>query len=137
MDVRAYPAGRWRITYVDTRPRYADPYQFRQPDDIHHLFKRAGLVIRGQSLFDGLLSLLTQPAFYFVMAIYGFSAFLWVCILSCIPLSQAYPWAAAGVAIVPLLGWCVFGERVGPLFWFGVALILVSILITQYASQTS
>jgi hypothetical protein len=66
------------------------------------MFKRVGLGMRGQALFDGLLSLLVQPAFYFVMAIYGFSAFLWVWILSRIPLSQAYPWVAAGVAIVPL-----------------------------------
>ena len=98
------------------------------------MFKRVGLVIRGQPLFDGLLSLLTQPAFYFVLGIYGFSAFLWVWILSRIPLSQAYPWVATGVAIVPLLGWYVFDEHVGPLFWFGVALILAGISMTQYAA---
>lgn len=101
------------------------------------MFKHVGLVIRDRPVVDGLLSLLTQPAFYSVMTLYAFSAFLWVWILSRVPLSQAYPWAAAGVAIVPLLGWYVFGERVGTLFWFGVMLILTGISITQYASQST
>lgn len=101
------------------------------------MFKRVGLAIRDRPLADGLLTLLGQPAFYVVLIIYGFSTLLWIWILSRIPLSQAYPWVAAGVAVVPLLGMYVFGEHVGPLFWLGVALIAVGIIVTQYACQTN
>jgi drug/metabolite transporter (DMT)-like permease len=41
------------------------------------------------------------------------------------------------MAISPVLGLYGFGEWVVPLFWFGVAVILVGIFITQYASQSS
>jgi multidrug transporter EmrE-like cation transporter len=97
------------------------------------MFKQVGLAIRA----DGLLSLFCQPALYAALGIYGFSTILWIWILSRISLSQAYPWVAAGMAIVPLSGWYVFGERVDPLFWVGVGLILAGIMITQYAGQPS
>jgi multidrug transporter EmrE-like cation transporter len=48
---------------------------------------------------------------------------------------QAYPWVAVGTIIVPLLGWLQFGERVAPVFWLGVALIIAGVGVTQYASQ--
>jgi drug/metabolite transporter (DMT)-like permease len=50
---------------------------------------------------------------------------------------QAYPWVAANMAIVPLIGWFAFGERVTPVFWLGVVLILAGILLTQLATRTS
>jgi hypothetical protein len=45
-------------------------------------------------------------------------------------LSQAYPWVASGVAIVPLLSRFVFIKRVGSLCWFEVALIYAEKMIT-------
>ena len=101
------------------------------------MFKRVGLAIRGQPPVDGLVSLLAKPAFYIVLIIYGFSTLLWVWILSRMPLSQAYPWVAVGMAIVPLLGWYVFGEQVRSLFWLGIVLIFIGIIITQYACQSN
>jgi multidrug transporter EmrE-like cation transporter len=97
------------------------------------LFKHVGLAIRGQSLTESLYAMARQPAFYGALALYGVSTLLWVWILSRVPLTQAYPWVAAGVAIVPLLGWLTFGERVTPMFWFGVAFIIAGILLTQFA----
>ena len=35
------------------------------------------------------------------------------------------------------IGWYVFGERVGPLFWLEVSLIRTGIMITQYACQSN
>ena len=99
------------------------------------LFKQVGLAMRGHSIVDGLLLLARQPALYVALVIYGFSTILWIWILSRVPLMQAYPWVAVGVALVPLLGSYVFGERVAPIFWLGVALILVGMLLTQYASE--
>jgi drug/metabolite transporter (DMT)-like permease len=101
------------------------------------LFKHVGLAMRGRPLLDGLLMMARQPALYAALAIYGLATLLWIWILSRVPLMQAYPWVAATMAIVPLLGWFIFGERVGPIFWLGIALILVGMLLTQLAVQTS
>jgi multidrug transporter EmrE-like cation transporter len=99
------------------------------------LFKRVGLVLQNQPFFDGFLLAIRQPTLYAALTLYGFSTPLWIWILSRVPLSQAYPWVTAGMAVVPLLGWYAFGESVAPLFWLGFALILVGISITQYSSQ--
>lgn len=101
------------------------------------LFKQVGLSIRDQSLVGALLSTLREPAFYAAISLYGFSTLLWIWILSRVPLTQAYPWVAAGVAIVPLLGWWVFGERVSPTFWVGVLLIVIGIIVTQYSTNAA
>src|SRR5271165_2850295 len=100
------------------------------------MFKQVGLGIRGRPLVGGVLYLLGSRTFYIVVLIYVLSTFLWIWILSRVPLSQAYPWVAIGMAIVPLLGWYVFGERVEPLFWLGVSLILAGVIVTQYASTS-
>lgn len=97
------------------------------------LFKQVGLSIRDQSLVDGVLSALRQPALYAALSLYGLATLLWIWILSRVPLTQAYPWVAAGVVIVPLLGLWVFGERVSFTFWVGVVLIVIGIVITQYS----
>ncbi len=97
------------------------------------LFKQTGLAIRGQPLLDAMLSLARQPALYAALTIYAGATLLWVWILSRVPLMQAYPWVAAGMALVPIMAWRVFGERVTPFFWLGVAMILGGIVVTQYA----
>jgi drug/metabolite transporter (DMT)-like permease len=43
----------------------------------------------------------------------------------------------ASTLLVMRIGWYVFGERVGPLFWLEVVLILAGIMITQYACQSN
>jgi multidrug transporter EmrE-like cation transporter len=101
------------------------------------MFKRVGLSIRGRPPLDSVFDILGHPMFYLVLLIYGFCTFLWIWILSRVPLAQAYPWVAIGVAIVPLMGWYVFGERIEPIFWLGVLLILFGIIITQLASNSS
>jgi drug/metabolite transporter (DMT)-like permease len=35
------------------------------------------------------------------------------------------------------LGWNIFGERIEPAFWLAVSLIVLGIIITQFASQSS
>jgi len=99
------------------------------------LFKKAGLAMRGLPLRDGLLGLAQLPAFYAALVLYGVATLLWVWLLSRVTLMQAYPWVAAGVVIVPLLGAAVFGERVAASYWIGAALIVAGIVITQYAAR--
>jgi drug/metabolite transporter (DMT)-like permease len=95
------------------------------------LFKQAGLAMQARSVAEGFALVLRLPSFYAALTLYGLATLLWVWILSRVPLALAYPWVAAGVVIVPLLSWWVYGERVNLTFWFGAALIVVGILITQ------
>jgi drug/metabolite transporter (DMT)-like permease len=99
------------------------------------LFKHVGLAMRDRPLLDGLELMVRQPALYAALAIYGLTTLLWVWILSRVPLMQAYPWIAATTVIVPVLGWSIFGERVAPIFWVGLALILVGMLLTQLGAK--
>jgi multidrug transporter EmrE-like cation transporter len=97
------------------------------------LFKKVGLSVRGLAVRDGLLAAAHEPALYAALALYGGATLLWIWILSRVPLSQAYPWVAVGTAIVPFLGWYWYDERLSPVFWVGVALIMVGILVIQYS----
>jgi len=69
------------------------------------------------------------------LILYAAATLLWIWILSRVNLSLAYPWVAVGMVIVPLLGWLVFGERVGSIFWLGVAFIVIGVGLTQYAAS--
>jgi multidrug transporter EmrE-like cation transporter len=95
------------------------------------LFKKVGLSMRGLPVRDGLLAVAREPALYAALTLYGGATLLWIWILSRVPLSQAYPWVAVGTAIVPCLGWYLYGERLSPGFWVGVALIMAGILVIQ------
>ncbi len=91
--------------------------------------------MRGLPFVDGLIAVACAPALYAALTLYGFATLLWIWILSRVPLSQAYPWAAVGMVIVPLLGWYLYGERIAPVFWVGVALIAAGIFVIQYGTQ--
>ena len=99
------------------------------------MFKQLGLAIQGQSAIQGLLLLLRHPNLYIAVAIYGGATLLWIWILSRVPLIQAYPWVALCMVMVPLIGRYYFDERVGSIFWLGLAFILAGVLLTQFASQ--
>ena len=99
------------------------------------LFKKVGLAIAGQPLAKAVLVMLRDPVLYAALALYGLATLLWIWLLSRVPLSQAYPWVAFGTVIVPLLGWYLFGERLAPGFWVGVALIVAGIALVQYSHQ--
>lgn len=101
------------------------------------LFKYVGLSVRGLAPADAFLAAIAQPQLYAALMLYGVATVLWIWILSRVPLSQAYPWVAVGVFLVPLLGWWFFGERPGPIFWLGVLVTIGGVVLTQYGSQSS
>lgn len=100
------------------------------------LFKRVGLSLQGHAGLEGLLTVLREPSLYLALATYGFATLLWIWILSRVTLIQAYPWVSLGTVVVPLLGWLIFGERVAPVFWVGVAFIILGVGLTQYGGAT-
>jgi drug/metabolite transporter (DMT)-like permease len=97
-------------------------------------FKSVGLILRGHSGMEAIALALRAPSLYLALFLYGGATLLWIWILSRVSLSQAYPWVAVGMVVVPLLGWLVFGERVAPVFWLGVAFIVVGVALTQYGA---
>lgn len=99
------------------------------------LFKKVALAFRGHVGTETVSFILMQPTLYAALTIYGLSTVLWIWILTRVPLMQAYPWVAIVIAIVPVLGHYVFGERVTPSFWAGIALMLLGLLLTQRASN--
>ena len=100
------------------------------------LFKHVGLAMQGKPLIEGFLAVARAPALYVALSVYGVSTLLWIWILSRIPLSQAYPWVAVGLGVVPLLASAVFNEKLGAVYWVGIGFVIVGVLITQYAGQT-
>jgi drug/metabolite transporter (DMT)-like permease len=99
------------------------------------LFKQVGLAMKGLSMVDSFAAAARSPALYAALFLYGGSTLLWIWLLSRLTLSQAYPWAAIGVAIVPLLARLVFGERVAGMYWIGIVFVVVGMLLTQYAAS--
>jgi undecaprenyl phosphate-alpha-L-ara4N flippase subunit ArnE len=99
------------------------------------LFKGAGLAIQGRPLADGLWTLMMLPSLYTALALYGIATVIWIYILSFVPLIEAYPWIAVSTIAVPLIGLFYYGERVGVLFWVGMALIVAGLLLTQIGTQ--
>lgn len=99
------------------------------------LFKQVGLTIRGQLPARVLNLLVSNTTFYLALALYGVATLFWIWLLSRVPLTQAYPWAALAIAIVPLLSIMVFGETVRPLYWLGIILIAAGVIVTQYGLE--
>lgn len=95
------------------------------------LFKKVGLGLRGRTMGEGMVQLLFSPTLYIALLLYGAATVLWIWILSRVPLSQAYPFVALGVILVPIASMLVYGERVRPFFWIGAVLIVCGIAITQ------
>lgn len=95
------------------------------------LFKKVGLILRAPSPDAAMLRVLSAPTLYAALALYGAATFLWIWILSRVPLSRAYPYVALGVVLVPAASMFVFGERMKPVFWLGAAFIVAGIAITQ------
>jgi len=98
------------------------------------LFKRtAGGLAGSSSAVEAAGRVALSPSFYLALSLYGGSTILWIWILTRVPLSQAYPWAAAGTALVPLMAVLLFGEQVRPIYWLGVGLIMAGIIVVQRA----
>lgn len=98
------------------------------------LFKQAAQSIAGVPAARLVPVLLASPAMWAAVTLYGGATLLWVWILSRVPLSQAHPWAALGVVVVPLAAVLLFGETVRPVFWLGAGLIVAGIVLTQVGS---
>ncbi len=63
------------------------------------------------------------------LAIYVVSAIAWVVVLSRVELSYAYPFFGLAYVAVCVLASMLFGERLAPRQWAGVALVVVGVVL--------
>ena len=95
------------------------------------LFKKTALAMSGVPFVEGLRAVLVEPLLYAALALYGLTTLLWIWLLSRIPLTQAHPFMAASIIIVPVLSVLLLGERVSYVFWIGITFVTVGVLLTQ------
>ena len=72
-----------------------------------------------------------EPFIWLGLALFGFSAALWIVVLSRTALSFAYPFAALTYVIILLFDRFVLHETVPPLRWLGVAFVITGIVIVS------
>lgn len=70
----------------------------------------------------------SSPLIVFGLLSYGLSAFVWLLVLSRVPLSTAYPFIALGIAITTLGGRFLFEEPLTGTKLVGIGLVLIGIL---------
>ena len=77
-----------------------------------------------------LLSLLIRmPLFHIALIRYGVSTVLWISLIGRYTLAIAYPFAAMAVVMVPLVEVLVYKQRLASVYWVGLSLVIIGILI--------
>ncbi len=96
------------------------------------LLIRAGAKsLGGLSVIDTLAHAFTTPAVLAGLFAYAVSSVLWLGVLSRLQVSVAYPLGASGYVLVVMLAW-LSGEPVPPMRWFGVALLVLGVLLVGW-----
>jgi drug/metabolite transporter (DMT)-like permease len=80
-------------------------------------------------VFEGIVKALSNPWLYSALAVYAIATCFWLYILQRIPLSQAYPFTAIAMIIVPMFSVIIFGDKLSYSYWMGALLIISGISI--------
>ena len=98
------------------------------------LFKVAATSLQSASPGPAdLWQLALLPVFWGALILYAGGTLLWIYILQSVPLSRAYPFAALGFVVVPILAVVFFSERVTLTYAVGALLIVAGVVITARA----
>lgn len=96
------------------------------------LFKLAADQVRTETnIATMLFRLMSVPAMWGAVILYGVTIIAWVWVLRTVPLSVAYSAVALVFALVPLLAIWLFKEPLTPQFALGAALIMVGVVLVQ------
>ena len=100
------------------------------------LFKKTALSLADEKdpnmvygVIEGIIKALTNPWLYFALLVYAVATCFWLYILQRIPLSQAYPFTALAMVIVPIFSLIIFGDKLSYSYWMGAILIISGISI--------
>jgi small multidrug resistance pump len=73
-----------------------------------------------------------------VLVSYGAAFYFLSQTLHSIPVAIAYAvWSGAGVALITLIAWAIFGQRLDLFALFGIALIVAGVLVIQVLSNVA
>ena len=98
------------------------------------LFKRAALQITPGTGGSWLLEVARLPTMWAAVALYAGATLLWVRILTTVPLSRAYPFAALAFVLVPAAGYLLFHEPITIRYAVGVTFIVIGVVIAAGAA---
>jgi undecaprenyl phosphate-alpha-L-ara4N flippase subunit ArnE len=97
------------------------------------LFKRAALQIGTAQGTGWILDVARLPTMWLALLLYGAATLLWVRILTTVPLSRAYVFAALAFVLVPAAGYLLFDESISLRFIFGTVLIIAGVVVAAQA----
>jgi drug/metabolite transporter (DMT)-like permease len=97
------------------------------------LFKRAASHITPGAGSSWLIEVSRLPTLWIAVALYAGATLLWVRILSTVPLSRAYPFAALAFVLVPAAGYLFFNESITLRHALGTTLIVVGVAVAASA----
>ena len=75
------------------------------------------------------LTTLGSPLVWLGTVFVIFSFITWLYVLKHMPLSVAFPASQVIHVLIPLSSWLVLGERISPIRWCGIALVLIGLAI--------
>ncbi|MGP1357222.1 DMT family transporter [Roseicyclus sp.] len=81
----------------------------------------------------------TRPGAVAVVVLgYGIAFYLLARVLLVLPLGVTYAiWSGVGVAIVTMVGWLVFGQKLDTAAWVGIGLIVAGVMVLNLLSDTT
>lgn len=97
------------------------------------LFKRAALQMTPGAGGQWLVEVARLPMMWVAVALYAGATLLWVRILTSVPLSRAYPFAALAFVLVPAAGYLFFHEPITLRYAVGTALIVIGVAVAAGA----
>ena len=78
---------------------------------------------------DTLRRVFSVPPVWLGLSCYGVSALLWLVVLSRLDLSYAYLLLASMYVLIPLVSWLFLGERIPPMRWLGMVVVVLGVVI--------
>ena len=83
------------------------------------------------TIIQTFVRVLTTPLVIIGLACYAVSAMFWLVVLSRADLNHAYPLLAMTYVLVPLASKFVLHETVPPRRWFGIAVVVVGVILVS------
>jgi len=78
---------------------------------------------------ETLVRVFSTPLVWLGLGFYGVSALLWLVVLSRLDLSYAYLMLASMYVLIPLVSWLFLGERIPPMRWVGMVVVVLGVVI--------
>ncbi len=80
-----------------------------------------------------IIKTMLKPVIMIGLAMYAFSALLWILVLSNTDVSYAYPFLSLGYVLVAFLGYFMLNEKITKKRIIGISVIIIGVLIVGYS----